>query len=251
VRPAPARLELADKQQGIFFVYWKLPPDGLWETIYPSELEDQPTLDPRSNPQGYALTIERRKLVKRFQLATVISCVPASPNSEARLYEVDVSLGDALNLLGASLGGLDARGPDKVLRSRYATARFAWQDDQDTRDRILKVFSDDPGGTVDAQDPGLTAATLTPVNLDDELTPLARALAAQEVASQLDHYEGTMAVPQVPQLRPIGSIQSITHRVSADEAITIVKAIGSPRPIDVFALLPQAARRTILREISQ
>jgi hypothetical protein len=249
-QPAPARLRLVDPQQGVFFVEWTLPPDGLYESIYPSEFEDVPDLDPKASAQASAYTIETRKLVKRFRLATIISCIPASPNSDKRLYEVQVTLADALQTLGVKGSPkLDALAPDKALRSFYATARFAWQDDQNTRDLILKVFTDDPGGSVDAGKPDLAPATLKPVNLDDELTPLAKALAAQEVAGQLDHYEGTMAVPQVPDLRPIGSIQVVTHRVTADQALTIVKAAGTPPPIDVLAMLPQSARRTILREI--
>ena len=251
-QPAPARLRLVDKDKGVFFVEWTLPPDGLYESIYPSELEDLPDLDPKASAQASAYTIETRKLVKRFRLATIISCIPASPNSEKRLYEVEVTLEDAIATLGLKgAGKLQAFAPDKVLRSLYVTARFGWQDDQDTRDLILKVFTDDPEGTVDASKPNKTPATLKPVNLDDELVPLAKALAAQELAGQLDHYEGSMAVPQVPDLRPIGSIQVVTHRVTADQALTLVRATGTPPPIDVLALLPQSARRTILREIQQ
>ena len=251
-QPSPARLRLVDPQQGVFFIEWTLPPDGLYESIYPSEFEDVPDLDPKASAQASAFTIETRKLVKRFRLATIISCIPASPNSDKRLYEVEVTLADALSTLGVKGSGkLDALAPDKVLRSLYATARLGWQDDQNTRDLVFKVFSDDPGGSVDAGKPNLTPATLKPVNLDDELVPMAKALAAQEVAGQLDHYEGTMAVPQVPDLRPIGSIQVVAHRVTADQALTIVRAAGTPPPIDVLALLPQSARRTILREIQQ
>src|SRR5262249_47446792 len=153
---------------------------------------------PKTSAFADAYTMETRKLVQRFRLATVISCVPASPNSDARLYEVPVLIGDALKTLGAKASTLPALGPDKVLRSLYATARFAWQDEASTRNAILSVFSDPP-----QPDNAAPPVVLKPVNLEDELVPLARAIAAQEIAGQLDHYEGTMAVPQVPDLRPI------------------------------------------------
>lgn len=244
--PAPATLHMLDEEQGIFEIVWHLPSDGLYDAIAPCGIESDSNLDP-ALANGFPSSWISRKLVSRHKMATIISCVPAAPNSDKRLFEVSVSIQDAAQTLGLN-SVPSATGPDKVLRCRATTARIAWADDQNTRDRILKAFGDDPSGSVSATDPSLTVASLDPVNYDNEILPLAKAMAAQDLAGQLDHYEGTLAVPMTT-IAPVGSIQSVTYRVTEDSADTIVQCVGSPVAIDPLALLPGSARKTLLREV--
>lgn len=239
---APADPHAFDLEQGVLAVVWRPDPWDEASAIAPSAVEEEPDLDPEVSALLTSFTWPTRVLVARHQVALVLSCVPAGPNDDRRLFSLDVSLADAEAALKLSgLAGIEGKGPVQVLRVRSRTARFAWSDQQDQRDAILSVFG------VAQADPSL----LVPVNLEDELLPLARAFAAADLAQRLDHYQGTLKVPACRgDLGPVGSIGEVVLQVGRGEASTILRAAPPQPTLDPYALLPPAARRILGREVS-
>jgi hypothetical protein len=194
-----------------------------------------------------------------WDLSVIMTCVPAFPNNLGRLYEVVVQLGDVASLLGLvdTIGPCNA--PDQELRSRLAEARVAWQDDDPVAKAILTAFGAQftsgaqvvgVSGTISQlPDPQAPSYTLKPINLTQELVPLALALAQSDLVSKLDHYEGTKAIPVDGTIVPIGSFMRITHRVTKNMALTIIQADRQRQPIDPIEFLPSSARKYLLQEI--
>lgn len=250
---APCKVHIEDFDQGIFFFEWEVPSDGLYSAIAPSPIEYEPNLDPKSYAGQVALATkwQSQKLVSRFKLATIISCVPAAPNSDKRLFRVDVKLDDAEAYLGNGARPT-GKGPVKMLRvgPQLLTPRFAWTDDANTSGKILKAFGcgDNVSANESAIETNLTVDYLRPVNYETEIKPLATAMAAADLATQHDHYEGTLKIP-MKIVNPIGSVNMVTYRVTKDESVTILSATGESPAVDVFALLPDTARKTILHQV--
>lgn len=250
-RKAPARIRLVDEEQGVFLVEWQKDPTGASYEIAPSALESQPNIDPGSDAFVRGKSWQTRRLVSKdtFRLATILSCVPAGPNDARRLYVVNVTLDEALETLGlANADRVDATGPVQELRTRKTQARVAWTDSQDDQDRILGLFGA-TGEAVSATDPTLTPQTLVPINLEDELRPLAKAVAAADVVNKLDHYEGRLSVPIAPHLRPIGTVQVVSHQVRRNEAVTVLQASAPQVFVDPMSRLPASARKILAREV--
>lgn len=250
--PSGMSIRIVDDEQGILEVTFNADPFGRTVDVAPSAIDSIPNLDPSTEPLARSLTWSTRSLVPaaNYAMATVLSCVPAAPNDVGRLYEVVVPISEAVEALGVSGSDVTASGPDQELRTTLDTARFAWGDDQNTKDRIVQGFvGADPNASVSATDPSLTFGGLVPVNLELELRPLARAVAAVDLATRIDHYQGTLATPIDARIAPVGSVSTVVHRVTKDMATTTLVA-PAPRPvINPIDLLPAAARKIIAREV--
>jgi len=243
---APATVSLEDAAQGIFQLHWT--PDTLQgqREIAPAKLVAPPGLDITS-VNGYApLVWSLCRLETRPRISFVVSCVPAGPNTEARLFSVPVTVQRAWEVLGARGDVPRGRGPSKDLRCRLTTARVAWSDDGEIRTKILDAFDPDAARNLEAEP--RTVADVVPVNYDQELAPAAEATAALELASTLDHYEGTLSIPMTDVL-PIGSLKTVVHRVTPFEASTILSCSGEPVLPNPFSLLPASARKILQREV--
>lgn len=251
-RKAPAKIRFEDVELGILRVEWIRDATGETIAIAPSALESVPDLDPAAESDLRALSWVTRKLVpsSQFKLSTIISCVPAAPNDLSRLYPVEVSLEEAAEASGIrGLAELKGIGPDQDLRARQTTARIGWSDDLGIKTAILAAFG--VGKRVVAADGSVQgdASILRPVNLEDELRPLAKAIAAADLVNKLDHYEGALSVPMATHLVPIGTVGVVVHRVQADAAVTEIQASPPAVLLDPMAALPASARKILAREV--
>lgn len=243
---APAKLRLEDPSTGLFRVAWRPDPLQGQREIAPAKLVAPPGLDIEA-VNGYApLVWSLCRLETRPRISFVISCVPAGPNTEARLFAVPVTLERAWQVLGARGDTPSGKGPGKDLRCRLTTARVAWSDDSGVRQKILDAFDSDAARNLEAEP--RTSADMQPVNYDSELVPAAEATAALELAATLDHYEGTLAVPMTTVM-PVGSLKTVTHRVTPFEASTILSCSGEPVLPNPFSMLPASARKILQREV--
>lgn len=186
----------------------------------------------------------QQSLNPNWSLATVISCSPAAPNDLRRLYSVPVAAMEAAETAGLFVTP-DSYGHEKEDRSQLAEARVAWVEegeDEDTPENIILTLV---GGGVEDDENG----DLEPINLESELIPLARAVAAADLMGKLDHYEGSLAVPMNGDLVPLGSISRVTHRVTDNRAVTVLNC-SAPAPHYRFEdYLSGSARSFILKEI--
>jgi hypothetical protein len=197
-----------------------------------------------------------------WKLAVVMSVSPAAPNDLRRMYEIQVSTAEAAATAGLTGYGAVGSGPDQELRSHLSQARIAWQDDSGVFDQILALLGctdvvgtsgTDQITTKEAMSVGnpLTGfgTALTPVNLNQELKPLAKALAAADLLSKLDHYVGERAVPMDASIVPIGAVTRVIHKVLENRAVTVVHCTRHPAPFRAIDFLQGTARALLLHEI--
>lgn len=183
-----------------------------------------------------------------WKLAVVLSLAPGSPNDVRRCYEVQVSTNDAANAAGLSSYSGTGYAPDQEFRSQLSDARIAWSDNPDTVDAILNTL----GATDMVDDIGSedSVTSLTPINLKQELTPLAQAMAAADLLNNQDCYEGTKVVYMNAALVPIGSIERVVHKVTHNRAVTVLHALPKAQPFHAIEMLKGSARSYLLKQIA-
>lgn len=184
-----------------------------------------------------------------WKLAVVFSVSPAAPNDKRRLYEIPVTMEEAQLAAGMTGGVLTGYGPDKELRSHLSQARVAWRDDTGTYDEILRLLGCSDSTVAIDRANETTPIGLTPINLEQELKPLARAMAAADLLSKLDCYEGRRAVPMNDALHPIGSLRSVTHKVLDNRAVSVVSCSGDAESFSAIDFLSGSARAYLLQEL--
>lgn len=186
-----------------------------------------------------------------WKLAVVISCAPAAPNDLRRCFEVQVDMTDVVTAAGLSEDVfVDGNAPDQEMRSRMAEARVAWEDDTGVSDKILQVFGAPDSTIVIGGVDGDPVEGLIPVNLEQELQPVAQAAAAADLLNKLNCYMGTKTVPQDKTLVPLGSITSVTHKVTEGRAVSTVVCERAGPPFNTEDFMKGSSREYVLKEIA-
>lgn len=184
-----------------------------------------------------------------WKLAVVISVSPAAPNDLRRLYEIPVTMEEAALTAGMTGSPPTGYGPDKEMRSHLSQARVAWLDDTGTYDEILRLLGCSDSTIAIDRDNETAPIALTPINLEQELKPLARAIAAADLVSKLDCFEGRRAVPMDDEIVPIGTIKRVTHKVVENRAISIVECANEAEPFSAIDFLEVSSRAYLLQEL--
>lgn len=186
----------------------------------------------------------------QWKLATVLSLSPGSPNDLRRCFEIQVSMLDALVTAGLPADTpMTGYAPDQEVRSQLVDARVPYIDENLTinlqalgaLDAVDDIGSDDP------------VTALVPINRSSELKPLANAIAAAQLLSWLDHYEGSKTIAMTSasqQLAPLGSIDRVIHKVSAARATTTIHCTPKATTVRAVDLLSGPARNFILKQIA-
>jgi hypothetical protein len=248
-RPSGFHMKLVDKELGIIAIdrnalskYPGAEKIGISPVQAPAQIDGAGLTDPTTQQLVLATTG-----ANAWKCAVVFCVAPAAPNDLRRMYEIQVTPAAALASVGFTGSVPACYGPDQEMRSHLAQARVAWQDDTGVSDQILELL-----GCPDTAD-GITTdeplTTLTPINKNQELIPLAKAVAAARLLTNLDHYVGELAVPMDGTLAPIGSIVSVTHKVLENRSVSKVTCSSHSDPISPVDLLPGSARALILQEI--
>lgn len=266
---ANARVIVEDEDEGVFLIDWQPDTTGSTSRVAPSAVE---------NDVGFFFAddhilwvYENLVAASSFNLAIIVSAVPGGPNDKRRLYSVPVTLGGAiatLNGTGIDDANSEGLGPKKYLRVRGypTTARFPYlgttsnAPDSDAlnegADLTLRKFGAvNTTTTVSVADD--TAVTPTgsgdkfkPINLESELEPYAKALAAAHLVLNFDCWEGERETGIDFTLFPVGTVNRITHRISAKTAVTIVTASpGDDVNLDPISFLPWSARKILTRQV--
>jgi hypothetical protein len=164
-----------------------------------------------------------------FNLATVLTCVPASPNTTERMHQVTIQ---------ASEVGQTGSGPPIYVRvfPGVMTARFAWADEhaEAIRGSILRGDKIPPSQLVnarDVQDVARATAQAAYANLQDQPTTSF----------------GPVEVDMNPDIKPSGPLGRVRHGMERGITVTLVTATGYRRPVDLWPFLSGSARRAILR----
>ena len=250
---APVGVEIIDEELGIVGVDFKSDFGGYTSVFFPSTVANVPTPGPANlsrHPRFWdeapgAHINGAPKLDDRHGVAMILTCVPASPNDQRQFEKITVEPAQAIALLrdaGADPHILPADGPelDIYVGPEVVTARHAWIDNAAQPKRIAKAFGlDDGDGSLDSAD------WMNEV----DCKRVALAVAAVAWSSSVDRLEGHQSMPMSIQVRPRGTIPSVTHMLDSSGVATssiMLPAVPEMRR-SMFTLLPDHIRARIMR----
>lgn len=259
---SPATVSIVDHDQGIIhFAYRGTNPiTGDSRTILPSQIVERslPTASARNRDANITFDSiinaqNPPRLSPSFNVSTIITCVPASPNTNAQLHKIVVKPSDsALQTLipdGAKKGLGEAKGPIMTVRigANVEPARVAWNDKRSAD--IEKIFGIQEG------EPNLTGLVMnesegTNPNLAEggSITRIAYAEAARIYASLADRYEGEMTSWMNGNVTLAGWAQYLSHKVTPDGVATTMASFPADIPrLSMLAFLDANTRAIILR----
>jgi len=274
VGAAPCRLVIADHDQGVFHLDWKIDQSRTWEMTFPSMIGIRGKGDPpagelpkfpgpsgditdRVSPLGFNCVTERGaipELVRNYKMSAIVTMVPASPNNDDQMERVVVSPDDVASLLPEAMqeGLQKANGPilEIIIGGGSERARVRWNDDdKDAIYHILGIGNDDDPSRANPE----VIRELT-VNFDRDaqgagsLQAIARAAAAAAYATYADRVVGSAAGKVIAGFYPRGRIESVEIAVGARGAVTtnvnVPDVIQSP---SLLSLLPNSTRRILMR----
>lgn len=235
---APAEVSIVDHDQGIIRIEYKLDPMRMAEQILPSMVEingdnGQPgTLPARCGPtldltikgrthafNAVAKATEWAKLTTNHKVAIILTVVPAAPNDERQLFEVEIKPEDVKDVLPKSLqGGLtDAKGPTMEVRigAGVEMARVIWSDAR-AADLELALGINDNKAVPNLKGMVINDGPVQDTKFGASLQAIAKARAAEIYASLADRMIGEQMGDMAPDASPVGFVQAVTHEVGTD-----------------------------------
>lgn len=255
-KPAPARVQIMDPDQGILHCNYVLDPFNMTEVVFPSWVNEAPTPD-LSQPWtpiafNQVAKGKRPSLAAEHKIAFIVSAVPAAPNSKAQLYKIVVRPEEIGHLLpqAARAGLRENYGPIREIRvgPGLEVARIRWKDDR--AQDIEKLFGVRPG-----------TPNLTDLIVNDfaggamaegaaSLRVIAHAVAAQAYAQYSNHQSGDAVGRMSSGIRLDGWMKSAQHQLNPDgSAVTAIDLPEEKEPLDVFAFMDEGTRQILLREV--
>lgn len=238
-KAAPATVSVVDPQAGILRIEPQVDPWGLAEAVmlgYPSggtiPLHDGDAEANRTGLDSLAQWAACR-MTTDFQVATVVTVVPASPNDTRKFWKVEIGAGEV---------GKDGDGPTVHARvfPGVMPARFAWNDAQ--ADQITLAI------TQGSPLPEQLMVNATDVRAVAEAT--AKAIYAQYADIPVTT-SGPVSVDMDPDIRPVGVLGSVRHGLNGGVTTTQVASTGIRRPVDIWPFLNSSTRRAVLKVLNQ
>lgn len=184
----------------------------------------------------YNVCWEHVQLEAGWKMSTVLSCIPASPNSIARFHREEITPAMASDVIGRDVG--ECTGPVSYVRvfPAVATARFAWTDEA----------GEVTLGYIKGENPDLPLKNMTnPTHVLD----VAKAAAARVYSGLLDRPFGTMQVDMDPELVPTGAINKVQHLMQGGATVSKVSFSTVATPLDIWRFLPASTRRSLMRSL--
>jgi len=263
--PGPARVNIVDKDIGVFRIEWLASPYGDVESFVPCHLvgaSGSPMVITRDlsqqdgAPTGAGMVVEGGTngifLRDTVELKAMLTIVPAAPNNERQFHRVEVEAGDVKDLFTSEFRIQAGKGPtlEVFTPPGEATARFAWKDDDDARATIQQLLGldDDDPRTAGLDGPELNGFVL--INEERHLSDHSISLGAELLANFADNVQGTITT-KVPKsgLKLVGNLAGSTLRVASAPSAK-VDAVhqfpGQQRQVSRFALMSDPARAILL-----
>jgi hypothetical protein len=264
--PAPAYVTVVDEDQGVIHVNFELDLMHSIEQILPSKLQTSgnamPTTDITNRQR--AITFDTlnaaggyASLSPSFKLATVLTCVPASPNNINQLYKVTVAPQDIQDIVpaGGQAGLTNAQGPEMDIHCGLDTARVMWLDSRSAD--IEAIFGIQNGqASATPLTPNLVGLVINgengSLNTGASLVNLARAQAASFYAALVDHYEGNPTGGMNGNIHLNGMTTEIRHTLQPNGMTTTALTMPSTaermsRQVDIKRWLNATDRAAILK----
>lgn len=264
--PGPTRVELLDRDLGIFRLNWMADPYATVASWIPCNLiqEGVPGIpavitrnlaDQDTKPMGAGMKVESGTngifLSNTLDYRVMVTIVPAAPNNKRQFHRVTVRGDEISSLFRTEFGVGAGKGPplEVFIAPSEATARFGWDVDADattTIGRLLGLDEDDPNtaGMDETELPGFVST-----NKEDELESHARAVAAEMLAPYVDSLQGTVStvLPKNGKLTLKGNMAGVTLMVGQSAKVSVAHEFpGQQKPISRLALMPETTRHIIL-----
>ena len=262
-KPAPARVQIVDSDQGILRIAYQVDPYLLSDTVFPSKIDNMPANNFRKSnsavPFGWDMRSRNGKIPQwsaEQRAAILFTAVPGAPNSKRQLYRIRVLPNEIKSLLpqAAQSSLALAKGPIKEVRvgAGIETARVRWQQKKATV--IQKIFG--VGGML--ENPRVDLADLV-INDDLQasigdraasLPAIARAVAASIYAQETARIIGGMTVRMIGKQQLEGQMRELVHGVDTSGAqLTAINLNPGFAPLDMFTYLGDNTRQIILKNV--
>ncbi len=264
--PGPGRVNILDRDLGIFRIEWLLSPIGDVASILPCHLVNSsgsPAVVLRdlaqqdTKPMGGGMVAEGATngifLRETLDMKVLMTIVPNAPNNPNQFHKIRVNPGDIAKLFRTEFRITKGKGPDLevFVPPSEATARFGLQKETlaaSTVEKLLALDSDDPkdAGIIGPNLPGYVL-----VNADRELASHSKALATELLAPFADNVQGVVstAMPRNGKVGIVGNVGVAAVQVSAapsGKVAAIHQFPGQQRPLSRFALMSSEARAIVL-----
>ena len=263
--PGPARVEIVDRDLGIFRVEWIDSPYGDTDGYVPCHLvnaQNQRRVVTRDlskqddEPIGAGIQIAEGTngifLRETMRMKVVMTIVPSAPNNSRQFHFMDIEANRVASVFTNDYRIDKGAGPiqELFIPPGEATARFAWDKDieaEQTLVTLLGLNEDDPNkaGVEDNEMKGFVLA-----NEERHLTNHAISVAAEVLADYADNVEGVVVTRKPKKgLQIVGNIASASIRVAAAPSAkvdTVHVFPGQQRRLSRFAMMPDSARAIVL-----
>jgi len=261
----PTKVNILDRDLGIFRLEWVLSPYGTDQAFLPCLLvgEDGSYKVPQRNlarqddePMGGGVVVEGGSngifLADGMSYRVLLTIIPGAPNNKQQFHrvEIDGSEVEAFTQGDWRIGNGEGPPLEVFVAPTEATARFAWTSDSEasaTVGRLLGIDVDDPveSGLPDNNLPGYTLA-----NENRELASHSRSVASELYVNFADSIQGRVATI-VPEdgLKIVGNMSGATVQAAAapsGKVSAMHEFSGMQKPISRLALMNEGARQVVL-----
>lgn len=261
----PTKVNIVDRDLGIFRLDWVLSPYGTDQSFIPCLLEDErgnrnaPRRDLEKQddePMGGGVKVEGGSnsifLASSLSYRVLLTFIPGAPNNKRAFHRVELDAADVEAFVEGDWRIGSGVGPDLevFIPPTEATARFAWQSDIAAGASVGNLFGlneEDPlaGGIEGTEIPGFVLA-----NGERELASHSRAVASEVYAGFADSLQGRVSTI-VPQngVRIAGNMSGVTVQAAAAPSGKVSAMHDFPgvqKPISRLALMSEGARQVVL-----
>ncbi len=242
-----ATASFSDIENGVFHISLQQDALGHYDPVYPSQVENAPTLD-FSNKSAPRMMDEaagglRPALKQEHFMSIIITAVP-TPNTGSELFGITYTPNDLTDSnLKARLGRPIGHKWQLRVPMSEITLMFPWEDSKAAA--IEQLYG------IGEQGKRPTLKELpTPLNLD-LLQNIGLAKVSEFWAKFADRFKGGKVSRFQPSLRPAGACSEISHRMSTDSALLSSVEYGEETVSPDFnKFLSKEARRFIYSQVN-
>ena len=262
--PASADVVVVDSSQGIIRAEYKIDVMKNFDSVIPGIIADANDNPPNGNINKQGLKercvmfngngqVQGKDAAPRLsgnhRVSFIVSCVPATPNSNRQLHRVVVKPQDVRDLLpGRMAEGLnDADAPAMEVRVQpgVEVARIRWLDDK--RQEIEKIFGQREG------EPNLAGLVLNhdpkkPRDDGASLTAISRAVAARVYGSMADRMTGTSGGFMTSAIKCDGWLKQAAFTIDpSGKATTDIQLEPQIPQMSMHTFLDESTRHILMR----
>lgn len=271
---APARVTIEDADQGIYSIEYQPSPTRLYTDALPAQVEEAGSNTPpgtlvaagkggpspflRRSTRGIGWDVIGRfqqpfTLTAQHKTITVLTVVPAAPNTKRAMAWVDIVPGDVPSFPGQA----ECEGPMLEIRvgAGLEVARAAWVDSR--KDEIQAAIVTDDARPIGPDEQYPFADLVTNYNSGGfngnaaSLTTIARACAARIWHAMRDRQLGGATFGFTPAAQLAGALTEIEHELQMSGTVTTRMSLpGRIEGLDLARYMDASTRRVVFRQIA-